>query len=290
MFQADGYKMDYGGHDTVITDNLFWKDGGDGQNCINTWPFLIGHGTVYKRNKCFLPHTLQVGHVSGSVCSGEGHSPGTDGDSPEPQTVCGVDFGENSYYSSGMEGGFRQNLTINTGGKQDVPYLDWQAAGNDPGSMIFHLPSDESLMFWARQKIGLPAGPEPPPPQPLPPAPPPHFPDTCIGQCAANHFCCTGNVSGCQRPSCVMGCAMGNFTASEALCVAMCKTATGRCSYNVTAGFVIEMCGTCPSGCPGCDDAGACTKGCQLAFKEVGAAGQGKSSQAHSNFITLLSR
>ena len=42
MWQADGYKMDYGGHDTVIADNIFWKEGGDNQNCINTWPYVAG--------------------------------------------------------------------------------------------------------------------------------------------------------------------------------------------------------------------------------------------------------
>ena len=257
--------MDYGGHDTVITNNLFWKDGGDGQNCINTWPFLAGHGTVYKGNRCFLPHTMSIGHVSGSMCPGKE----TGDPQPQPASVCGVDFGDNSYYSTGMAGGFRVNLTINTGGQKDVSYDQWQAAGNDPGSQIFQLPSDESLMFWARQKLGLPTtGPEPPNPEPLPPAPTPHYPDTCVGQCAANGFCCTGQVSGCQRPSCVMGCAMGNYTDDVSDCLAMCKAATGQCSYNITQGLDIQMCGVCPKGCPGCDAADACTRGCHLAFNK----------------------
>jgi hypothetical protein len=40
--------MDFGGHDTVLTGNLFWKEGGDAQGCMNTWPYVQGHGTVYK--------------------------------------------------------------------------------------------------------------------------------------------------------------------------------------------------------------------------------------------------
>jgi hypothetical protein len=64
-----------------------------------------------------------------------------------------------------------------------------------------------------------------------------------------------------------MGCAIGNFTASELACKAECKAATGKCKFNITEGFEIEMCQTCPQGCPGCDDPDACDKGCELAFK-----------------------
>ena len=120
---------------------------------------------------------------------------------------------------------------------------------------------------------------------------------TCVGHCAANHYCCTGNVSGCQRPSCVMGCAIANVTGSKSSCAAMCKAATGQwparphcvlplcvfpsadrfqfwpcltagqCSFEIAKGFEIQMCGNCPQGCPGCDDADACSKGCELAFQ-----------------------
>lgn len=201
--------------------------------------------------------------MSGAACPGTG----TSGPGEPPALVCGVDFGNNSYYSTGRAGGFRANLTVNTGGRKDLPYHDWQTLGNDAGSKVFELPSEELLLFWMRQKLGMPTGPEPAPPAPLPPAPPPHFDDTCVGQCAANQFFCTGNVSGCQRPSCVMGCAFGNFTASNTACAAQCALATGQCSYTIAKGFTVQMCGTCPGGCPACDDAGACEKGCELAFK-----------------------
>jgi hypothetical protein len=139
MWQADGYKMDFGGHDTVITNNLFWKDGGDGQNCINSWAFLHGHGTTYTGNKCFLPHTMHMGHVSGGMCPGgkveddwwssvTRNSPGLRLQAPpptpppEPGSICGVEFGDNSYYSTGMAGGFPANLTMNTGGDKDITW------------------------------------------------------------------------------------------------------------------------------------------------------------------------
>ena len=29
----------------------------DGQNCVNVWPFLAGHGAVWERNKCIIPRS-----------------------------------------------------------------------------------------------------------------------------------------------------------------------------------------------------------------------------------------
>jgi hypothetical protein len=72
MYQADGYKMDFGGHDTLVDDNIFYKFKGDGQNCINTWPFLRDHGTSYSGNKCVLPESHNIGSVNGCDCPGDG--------------------------------------------------------------------------------------------------------------------------------------------------------------------------------------------------------------------------
>ena len=44
FFMADAWKMDYGGHDSVFTGNIIYHGHNDGQNCVNTWPFLPGHG------------------------------------------------------------------------------------------------------------------------------------------------------------------------------------------------------------------------------------------------------
>jgi hypothetical protein len=89
-----------------------------------------------------------------------------------------------------------------------TPSLD-QAKGNDKGSSAFHLPSDDALVYWVREKLDMkiPPGPTPAPPQPLPPAPPAHFPDTCAGDCFRAHQCCSSlDIAGCSKPTCVMGC------------------------------------------------------------------------------------
>ena len=47
FYSADGFKMDYGGHDSSFTDNLVigQADGYDGQACVNVGTFLKGHVT-----------------------------------------------------------------------------------------------------------------------------------------------------------------------------------------------------------------------------------------------------
>jgi hypothetical protein len=114
MYQADGYKMDFGGHDTMVNDNMFYKFKGDGQNCINTWPYLYNHGTEYKGNKCMLPEAHNIGSVNGCDCPGDGkqHAP-TD-------THCGVSLSNNEYY------GFKANLTMSCGGSEATFFSDWQ--------------------------------------------------------------------------------------------------------------------------------------------------------------------
>ena len=47
FFEADAWKMDYGGHDSRFVGNVVYHGHNDGQNCVNTWPFLPGHGAMY---------------------------------------------------------------------------------------------------------------------------------------------------------------------------------------------------------------------------------------------------
>lgn len=54
FYSADGFKMDYGGHDSNFHDNLIVTLPYDGQNCINTWPFKKGHGDQFWENHCII--------------------------------------------------------------------------------------------------------------------------------------------------------------------------------------------------------------------------------------------
>jgi hypothetical protein len=65
FYMADGFKMDYGGHDSVFEDNLVLSYPYDGSNCFNMGGFLPGHADVLRRNTC----VIGLGnHQMGSGC------------------------------------------------------------------------------------------------------------------------------------------------------------------------------------------------------------------------------
>ena len=56
LYDSEGFKMDYGGHDSVYEDNLVISYPATyGQHCIEFGTFFPGHGHVVRRNKCIVP-------------------------------------------------------------------------------------------------------------------------------------------------------------------------------------------------------------------------------------------
>jgi Right handed beta helix region len=57
FYDSEGFKMDYGGHDSVYEDNLVisYPATRNGQHCIEFGSFFPGHGHVVRRNKCIVP-------------------------------------------------------------------------------------------------------------------------------------------------------------------------------------------------------------------------------------------
>ncbi|KAG7341556.1 beta-helix fold protein [Nitzschia inconspicua] len=53
FYMADGFKMDYGGHDSVFENNLILSYPYSG-NCFGMGTFLRGHGDVLRSNRCIL--------------------------------------------------------------------------------------------------------------------------------------------------------------------------------------------------------------------------------------------
>lgn len=120
----------------------------------------------------------------------------------------------------------------------------------------------------------------------------------CTAGCRKADHCCVGLVSGCQHPSCDMGCLLGvNYTTSVEQCEAKCKGCDAKCFCKIDKDVTFEMCGECPSkhydpgsgkditcpdsGCPwwppgnavgGCGSCGGpekdmeCVTGCKIAF------------------------
>lgn len=136
------------GHDSRFTGNVIYHGHNDGQNCVNVWPFLAGHGAVWQGNKCVIPNSFNlVGSISSCDCPGSGVVVpwnASDLDS-RPPTECGVAFGDNEYFTA------NGSATMNKCGDFEA---DWRAK-NEPTSNISSLPSDEQLLGWAREKLGM---------------------------------------------------------------------------------------------------------------------------------------
>jgi hypothetical protein len=64
FYAAEGFKMDYGGHDSVFEDNLIMSYPYDGQQCFNLAGFSGGPGDVFQRNRCLIG----LGNKMGSGC------------------------------------------------------------------------------------------------------------------------------------------------------------------------------------------------------------------------------
>ena len=244
VFQGDGWKMDYGGHDSAFHDNIVYVGASDGQNCVNAGTFLPGHGVGWYKNKCIVTDSKNIGTTGGCDCPGNGKP--SPGGGVAPQGECGLTMHDNEYFGDPKIPG---NMTMTCGGA--ILASTWLESGSDKGSAVYEIPDDDTLIGWAREKLDLPAipAPPPPPPTPLPPQPPPTFPDTCVGRCWREGHCCANMVSGCNQPTCYQGCALAQVTASIAACKAACTAAGGHCSYSLK-NVTLQMCDQCASVTP----------------------------------------
>ena len=57
FWDSDGFKTDYGGHDSIVESNLVVVRTYDGQACINSGDFVPGHETRIYNQTCVLPLT-----------------------------------------------------------------------------------------------------------------------------------------------------------------------------------------------------------------------------------------
>ncbi|KAJ1449807.1 hypothetical protein M885DRAFT_572143 [Pelagophyceae sp. CCMP2097] len=54
FYSADGFKMDYGGHDSKFDRNLVVTFAYDDANCFNVGDFVPGHGDAFRNNTCVV--------------------------------------------------------------------------------------------------------------------------------------------------------------------------------------------------------------------------------------------
>jgi hypothetical protein len=192
FFLADGWKMDYGGHDSFFNDNLVsrpfpsWNRSmlteiylchacscqeilrtetagqvyhgtNDGQNCVNVWPFLAKHGAEWKRNKCIIPRSRNGGEISLSGSISGCNCPGPNVVTPWNAS----DLDSRPPTECGVAFADNEYFTPNgsaTFNRCGDFEADWKGK-NEPSSTISVLPSDEELLTWARAKLAMPAAP-----------------------------------------------------------------------------------------------------------------------------------
>jgi hypothetical protein len=130
FYQADGFKMDYGGHGSTFHDNMVVTKSGGGQ-CFDLAQFLPGLGDSYFNNTCVVQGT------------GAGSSLGF-----VPCDTTEVVMHDNLYYLSAYK-----NASIQCSGT-NVPLIDMYAKdGLEKDSAAHPTPSDAELIAWAKQRL-----------------------------------------------------------------------------------------------------------------------------------------
>ena len=131
----------YGGHDSLLHDNLVVVRTYDGQGCINSGDFVPGHETRIFNQTCVLPPTGSsprqspniVTHVD-AACFG-----------PAPGRLVAHD---NKYFT------LDANATAQCGGGAQVP-IAAMPPPFEAGSTAGAIPPGEVLIAWARERLGL---------------------------------------------------------------------------------------------------------------------------------------
>lgn len=141
---GEGLKQDYGGHDSRYHNNVNVVHKYDGQNCLNTWPFINPYYHNFTDNKCVVLYTGQYG--STGACQHK-DIPGSMCVNVDDGAQCMCNMANNDYYTPFA------NATLSC---DDMVLLeDLQAGGVEMGSTNSPLPSNDDILSWARDVLGM---------------------------------------------------------------------------------------------------------------------------------------
>ena len=135
FYASDGFKMDYGGHDSRFDRNLVITYQYDDQNCFNVGGFVPGHGDAARNNTCLL---------IGEDAADEDHVGSSDACEPG-----GMALGGNAYYT------LHGNASVTCGGARYSIAAMQARFGNELGSTASTLPDDATVLRWMREKLGM---------------------------------------------------------------------------------------------------------------------------------------
>lgn len=135
FYQSEGFKMDYGGHDSIFEDNLVISDPSKySQKCVGFGDFEPGHGHVVRRNKCVVPSSDRALAYLDVCEAGNAHLFVNEYFSPNGTAI----------YECGDVG-------THTLQEVQVKY------GLEFGSIVRTTPSEYTLMAWTRKILKLSA-------------------------------------------------------------------------------------------------------------------------------------
>ena len=134
FYSADGFKMDYGGHDSVFGGNLVIVKPYDGQNCYNVGNFKKGDGDVFSNNTCVI-----IGCNNPKCVDKVGQAAQCDSDT--------VSLSMNAYYTQ------HGNASLTCGGKSYTVKEAQATLGLEKGSTWDVLPKDEEMVKWAKARL-----------------------------------------------------------------------------------------------------------------------------------------
>lgn len=153
FYFAEGFKMDYGGHDSHFSSNLILAYPYDGQQCVNLGGFKEGHGHAYENNRCVVG---LGGKRTGSGCGDPSCAYDEEEDPESLEKVVSVaqcdpaflTLRNNEYFTTNGTAVFECSGTKHT-------LAELQGKGLEEGSRNSGLPDEEEMLAWARGLLPL---------------------------------------------------------------------------------------------------------------------------------------
>jgi hypothetical protein len=146
FYQSDGFKGDYGAHSSVFASNVVVARPFDGQNCVNTVPFVPGHEHVVANNTCVVMGARVPAGVDVVMQGAGGWCTPASGDGL-------LVAHDNAYYTQHGNA----SLLCGTASPYGTPLTAWRAAhpGFEARSTVGTLPPPDTVIGWGRAVLGM---------------------------------------------------------------------------------------------------------------------------------------
>jgi hypothetical protein len=133
FYSSDGFKMDYGGHDSKFASNLVYAKN---KHCFGTGSFRKGHADVFFNNTCIVVDTRNP-------------SPSTVGTLYQCSTD-GMNPTKNKYYT--LSGNATWSCLPNS---NPLTLREMQQKGFETGTTVGAVPSVDTIVSMAKEILGV---------------------------------------------------------------------------------------------------------------------------------------